>query len=94
MYSTDLQVESSYVEDGELCILVSPKEKGASASVIGAENNHEPRWRIIADPKTKAIRDIQFFVSTNDGFEYPDYTPTKAQMKIFTDFAASKGLNE
>ncbi len=95
MSSTDLNVDSSYVEDGELCILVSQKEKGNSAPANGtAANDREPRWRVIADTKTRAIREVQFFVSTDEGFEYPDYTPTEAQMKVFKRFAASEVIHE
>ena len=55
MSLTDLQASSSYVEDGELCILVSRKVKEASAFAKNAEaSDREPRWRIVADPETSA----------------------------------------
>jgi len=95
MSLTDLQVSSSYIEDGELCILVSRKEKETPAFAKNAEaSDREPRWRIVADPETKEIREVQFFVSTDEGFEYPDYKPTEEQMEIFKRFAENESIGE
>lgn len=95
MSLTDLQVSSSYVEDGELCILVSRKSKEHSASSEDSgASDREPRWRIVADPETRAIREVQFFVSTDEGFEYPDYKPTEEQMEIFKCFAENESIGE
>ena len=67
----DLEVESSYVEDGVLNVLVSPK-------VSPEENPGDPvpRWTLIANPKTRKLLRVDFCVATNEGFEYPEYEPT------------------
>lgn len=80
--TTDLQVVSSYVEDDrELNVLVStmvsPDEKPGVP---------EPRWTVIADPVTREIIRIEFCVATDEGFEYPEYTPTDEQMLLFKKF--------
>lgn len=79
----DLEVVSSYVEDGkELNILVSmkvsPDEKPGAP---------EPRWTIIADPGTRKVIRVDFCVATDEGFEFPEYTPTDEQMALFNRFA-------
>ncbi len=81
--TTDLEVVSSYVEDGnELNVLVSttvkPNEK---------PGDPEPRWTIIANPKTREVIRVDFSVATDEGFEYPEYTPTGEQMVLFKRFA-------
>ena len=80
--TTDFEVDSSYVEDGELNVLVSTK-------VLPDEKpeDPEPRWTIIADPKSREVIRVDFCVATDDGFEYPEYTPTDAQMELFKQFA-------
>lgn len=80
--TTDLEVVSSYVEDDkELNVLfsakVSPDEK------LG---DPEPRWTVIADPVTREIIRVEFCVATDEGFEYPQYTPTNEQMALFKEF--------
>lgn len=80
---TDLVVESSYVEDDkELNVLVSTK-----ILPDDKPKDPEPRWVIIADPKTREIIRIEFCVATDEGFEYPEYTPTAEQMELFKRFA-------
>lgn len=80
---TDLVVESSYVEDDkELNVLVSTK-----ILPDDKPEDPEPRWVIIAAPKTREIIRIEFCVATDEGFEYPEYTPTAEQMELFKRFA-------
>lgn len=79
--STDLQVESSYLEDGLLNVLVSPKITPAEKPC-----ESECRWTIVAKPQSKEITRIDFCIATNDGFEYPPYSPTRAQLKLFQHF--------
>lgn len=81
--TTDFAVVSSYVEDDkELNVLVStqvfPDEK---------PGDPEPRWTVIADPVTREIIRVEFCVVTDEGFEYPEYTPTDEQMALFKKFA-------
>ena len=83
MTTTDLQAVSSYVEDDkELNVLfstkVSPDEK------LG---DPEPRWAVITDPVTRGIIRVEFFVETDEGFGYPEYTPSNGQMALFRKFA-------
>ena len=79
----DLQVESSYVEGGrELNSLVSPP-----VSPDEKPGDPEPRWTIIANPKTREVIRVDFSVATDEGFEYPEYTPTGEQMVLFKRFA-------
>ena len=83
MATTDLVVKSSYVEDDkELNILVStpvsPDEK---------PGDPEPRWTVVADPQTREVIRVDFCVATDEGFEYPEYTPTDEQMALFKKFA-------
>ena len=78
----DLEVESSYVEDGELNVLVSPK-----VSTDEKTGDPEPRWTLIADSQTRELLHVDFCVATDAGFEYPLYTPTKEQMSLFKKFA-------
>lgn len=83
MTTTDLEVVSSYVEDGnELNVLVSttvkPNEK---------PGDPEPRWTIIADPETREVIRVDFCVATDEGFGYPEYTPTAEQMELVKRFA-------
>ncbi len=83
MKFTDLEVESSYVEDGkELNVLVSIK-----VSPDEKPGDPEPRWTIIADPETREIVRVDFCVATDEGFEHPEYTPTAEQMVLFKRFA-------
>lgn len=80
---TDLMVESSYIEDDkELNILVSPR-----ILPDDKPGDPEPRWTIIADPKSREIIKVDFCVATNEGFEYPKYTATQKQMELFKRFA-------
>ena len=81
--TTELVVESSYVEDDkELNVLVSTKVTPGEKP-----GDPEPRWTVIADPVTREIIRVEFCVATNDGFEYPEYTPTNEQMALFRKFA-------
>ena len=81
--TTDLAVVSSYVEDDkELNVLVSPP-----VSPDEKTGDPEPRWTVIADPVTREIIRVEFCVATDEGFEYPEYTPTNEQMALFTKFA-------
>lgn len=81
--TTDLQVVSSYVEDDkELNVLVSTK-----VSPDEKPGDPEPRWAVIADPVTRGIIRVEFFVATDEGFEYPEYTPSNEQMALFRKFA-------
>lgn len=80
--TTDLEVVSSYVEDDkELNVLVStpvsPDEK---------PGDPEPRWTLIANPETRELLRVDFCVATEEGFEYPQYTPTNEQMELFKRF--------
>ena len=81
--TTDLVVVSSYVEDDkELNVLVStpvsPDEKPGDS---------EQRWTGIADSVTREIIRVVFAIATDEGFEYPEYTPTNEQMALFRKFA-------
>ena len=83
MATTDLQFESSYIEDDkELNILVSTK-----ASPDDKPGDPEPRWIVIANPETREIIRVEFAIATDEGFEYPDYTATEEQMVLFKKFA-------
>ena len=77
----NLDVESSYVEDGELNVLVSPK-----VSPDEKPGDPEPRWTLIADPKTRELIRVDFCVATDEGFEYPEYKPTPEQLELFRNF--------
>ena len=84
--TTDLEVVSSYVEDGkELNVLVStpvsPDEK---------PGNPEPRWTLIADPESRKLLRVDFCVATDDGFEYPEYEPTPEQLELFCKFTKAE----
>lgn len=82
-HTTDLAVVSSYVEDDkELNVLVSTK-----VSPEEKPSDPEPRWTVIADPVTREIIRVEFCVATDEGFEYPEYTPTNEQMALFKKFA-------
>jgi hypothetical protein len=78
--TTELKVASSYLEDGELQILVVPKCDDKDAS-------RELRWRLSVDPQTRHVLRVEFCIATNDGFEYPPYTPSSEQMDLFRQFA-------
>jgi hypothetical protein len=78
--TTELKVASSYLEDGELQILVVPKNDDKNAS-------REMRWRLSVDPQTRHVLRVEFCIATNDGFEYPPYTPSSEQMDLFRQFA-------
>ena len=81
--TTDLEIVSSYVEDdNELNVLVSPP-----VSPDEKTGDPEPRWTVIADPVTREIIRVEFCVATDEGFEYPEYTPTNEQMALFRKFA-------
>ena len=81
--TTELVVESSYVEDDkELNVLVSTKVTPGEKP-----GDPEPRWTVIADPVTREIIRVEFCVATDEGFEYPEYTPTNEQMALFKKFA-------
>ena len=83
MTTTNLQFESSYVEDDkELNVLVSTK-----VSPDDKPGDPEPRWTVIADPVTREIIRVVFAIATDEGFEYPEYTPTDEQMVLFKKFA-------
>ena len=80
--TTNLEVVSSYVEDDkELNVLVStpvsPDEK---------TGDPEPRWTLIADPQTRKLLRVDFCIATDNGFKYPDYTPTPEQLGLFCNF--------
>ena len=83
MTTTEFEAVSSYVEDDkELNVLfstkVSPDEK------LG---DPEPRWAVITDPVTRGITRVEFFVATDEGLGYPEYTPSNEQMALFRKFA-------
>ncbi len=81
--TSDSEVESSYVEsDKELNVLVSTKVSSGDKP-----GDPEPRWTVIADPVTREIIRVEFCVATDDGFEYPNYSPTDEQMALFKKFA-------
>ena len=81
--TTDLEVVSSYVEDDkELNVLVSPP-----VSPDEKPGDPEPRWTVIADPVTQEIIRVEFAIASDEGFEYPEYTPTDEQMALFKKFA-------
>lgn len=81
--TTNLQFESSYVEDDkELNVLVSTKVTPGEKP-----GDPEPRWTVIADPVTREIIRVEFCVATDEGFEYPQYTPTHEQITLFRKFA-------
>jgi len=87
MKTTDVQVESSYVEDGVLNVLVSRRS---------AENEKpgdpEFRWTLLADPRTRELKRVDFCIATDEGFEYPVYSPTVEQMSLFNDIV--RNVNE
>ena len=81
--TTDLDVVSSYVEDDkELNILVSTK-----ISPDEKPGDPELRWTVIADPESREVIRVDFCVATDEGFDYPEYTPTDEQMALFKKFA-------
>ena len=80
--TTDLEVVSSYVEDGkELNILVltpdSPDEKSG---------NPEPRWTLIADSQTREHLRVDFRVATDEGFDYPLFVHSLEQLGLFRNY--------
>ena len=77
----NLEIESSYVEDGELNVLVSPK-----VSPDEKPGDSEPRWTLITDPQTRKLLRVDFCIATDNGFKYPDYTPTPEQLGLFCNF--------
>ena len=76
------EFESSYEEDGKLHVLASGETiyKKDGAYII-------PRWNITVSPDTREIEEGDFFLSLDEGFEYPDYTPTEEQMTLFRRWA-------
>jgi len=87
MNTTDIQVESSYVEDGVLNVLVSRR-------VTENEKPSDPefRWTLLADPKTRELKRVDFCIAKDEGFEYPAYSPTVEQMALFNDIV--RNVNE
>ena len=81
----DLEVESYYEEDGAMNVLVSPK-----ISPDEKPGDPEPRWTLIADPKTRELIRVDFCVATDDGFEYPEYEPTPEQLELFCKFTKAE----
>ncbi len=83
--AVDLQVESSYVEDGTLYVLVSQP-------VAPDERPGDPvaRWVVEADPKTRKVRHVEFCVATDKGLVHPPYEPTPSQLALFRRFAQSE----
>ncbi len=80
--TTTLEVVSSYVEDDkELNVLVS-----TPFSPDENPGDPEPRWTLIADPKTRELLRVDFCVATDEGFEYPEYNPTPEQLELFRGF--------
>ena len=79
--STNLQMVSSYIEDENLNVLICENEEPSSES-----NDKQQRWVVIANPTTRQIKNIEYFISTNEGFEYPEYTPTQSQLELFKRF--------
>ncbi len=77
----DLEVESYYEEDGAMNVLVSPK-----ISPDEKPGDPEPRWTLIADPKTRELIRVDFCVATDEGFEYPEYKPIPEQLELFRNF--------
>ena len=83
MTTTEFEAVSSYVEDDkELNVLFSTK--ASPAEKLG---DPEPRWAVITDPVTRGITRVEFFVATDEGFGYPEYTPSNEQMALFRKFA-------
>ena len=83
MTTTEFEAVSSYVEDDkELNVLFSTK-----VSPDERLGDPEPRWAVITDPVTRGITRVEFFVATDEGFGYPEYTPSNAQMALFRKFA-------
>jgi hypothetical protein len=80
----NLEVESSYVEDGELNVLVSPP-----VSPNEKPGAPEPRWTLIADPQTRELLRVDFCVATDQGLEYPEYIPTPEQLELFRAFVTA-----
>ena len=78
--TTELKVASSYLEDGVLQILVVPKCGDKDAL-------REMRWRLSVDPQTRHVLRVEFCIATDDGFEYPPYTPSSEQLDLFRQFA-------
>ncbi len=70
----EIEFVSSYIEDGELNVL---------AELRTSPRGRYARWMLTADPKTKELKEVHHFISTNDGFEYPEFTPTKAMLRRF-----------
>ncbi len=64
----DLEFVSSYIEDGELNVLVQLK--------LADESNRDRRWHLTADPTTRELREIRHTLSPNDRFEYPEFRTT------------------
>jgi len=77
----DLMFVSSYIEDDELNVLVSTNIKEDERP-----NDPELRWVVTADPLNGTIRSIDFCLATDEGFEYPEYSPTEDQLEIFKGF--------
>jgi len=75
MNFTDLYLVSSYEEDTDMVMLISSK------------SNHDLRLSVNADAQTGAIKEIVCAISTNEGFYYPEYSPTKAQLALFRKFS-------
>ncbi len=63
----DLEFVSSYIEDGELNVLVQIRSGDPSRARC---------WHLTADPTTRELREIRHTLSPNDRFEYPEFRTT------------------
>ncbi len=70
----EIEFVSSYIEDGKLNVL---------AELRTSPHGRYARWMLTADARTKELKDVHHFISTNEGFEYPEFTPTKAMLGRF-----------
>ncbi len=75
-----IEFVSSYIEDGELNILLQEKSHDAS---------REMRWHLTADPHTRKLHDVHFFISTDEGFSYPEFEVPPALRACLHCFALS-----
>lgn len=74
--TSDLQEESSYVEDNkELYLLVS-----ARISSDWKSGDSGSRGTIITVPGLREVPGGDSCVVTNEGFDYPEYAPTDEQV--------------
>ena len=76
------ELEYSYEEDGKLHVLASSEPIYRDGAIYMI-----PRWNITVSPASREIEEMDFFLSLDEGFEYPAYTPSEEQLALFFRWA-------